>query len=249
MGAYVALLASAQRAAMGVRKEAEWRSLFDAVEQRFKVERWVILAIWGMETSYGALKDKWDTVSVRWRRSAHAKYRDPYFRDELLVALKILQDERMPRDKFAQLLGRRDGPDPVHAEEFYPTTPSTFNGDGKRDIWGSVPDAIGSTGNYLSKQRLEAWAYPGSARKPSRRALTTAQEPRRVRCMDQAWRQTRRRQGLSPSGEGILFFPTGMPGPGFIITENYHVLPSTTIRTPTRFRSATSPTGCAAARR
>ncbi len=51
MGAYVASLASGQRAAGGIRKEAEWRSVFDTEEKRFNVERWIILAIWGMETS------------------------------------------------------------------------------------------------------------------------------------------------------------------------------------------------------
>src|SRR5688572_10537501 len=81
MGAYVASLASPQRAAAGLRKEAEWRSVFDAEEKRFKVERWIILAIWGMETSYGAMKDKWDPIrSVA--SLAYAKYRDNYFRDE-----------------------------------------------------------------------------------------------------------------------------------------------------------------------
>ena len=45
MGAYVASLASPQRAAMGMRKEAEWRGLFEAVEKKFRVERWIILAM------------------------------------------------------------------------------------------------------------------------------------------------------------------------------------------------------------
>ena len=73
--------------------------MFDAEEKRFKVERWIILAIWGMETSYGSMKDKWDPIRSL-ASLAYAKYRDNYFRDELLLALRILQDERMPRDQF-----------------------------------------------------------------------------------------------------------------------------------------------------
>ena len=61
-GAYVNSIASPQRAAAGLKKEAEWRTTFDAIEKKYQVERWIILAIWGMETSYGALKDKWDVV-------------------------------------------------------------------------------------------------------------------------------------------------------------------------------------------
>src|SRR5262245_26077622 len=75
-GAYVNSIASPQRAAVGLKKEAEWRSTFDAIEKKYQVERWIILAIWGMETSYGAMKDKWDVVrSVA--TLAYAKYRDP----------------------------------------------------------------------------------------------------------------------------------------------------------------------------
>src|SRR6266700_8066026 len=48
-GAYVTSIASAQNAKEGLRKEAQWRPTFEAVEKRFRVERWVILAIWGME--------------------------------------------------------------------------------------------------------------------------------------------------------------------------------------------------------
>src|SRR4029079_18233997 len=55
-GLYVNQIASPVNAKTGLRKEAEWRATFDAVEKKYQVERWVILAIWGMETSYGALK-------------------------------------------------------------------------------------------------------------------------------------------------------------------------------------------------
>src|SRR5713226_548271 len=73
-GAYVNSIASPQRAAVGLKKEAEWRTTFDAVEKKFQVERWIVLAIWGMETSYGAMKDKWDVVRSL-ATLAYAKYR------------------------------------------------------------------------------------------------------------------------------------------------------------------------------
>ena len=61
-GLYVTQIASPVNAKTGLRKEVEWRTTFDAIEKKYQVERWVILAIWGMETSYGALKDKWDGI-------------------------------------------------------------------------------------------------------------------------------------------------------------------------------------------
>ena len=61
-GAYINSIASPVNASQGLRKEVQWRETFDAVERKFRVERWYILAIWGMETSYGALKDRWDGI-------------------------------------------------------------------------------------------------------------------------------------------------------------------------------------------
>ena len=219
MGAYVASLASAQRTAMGQRKEAEWRGLFETVEKRFKVERWVILAIWGMETSYGALRDKWDPVRSL-ATLAYAKYRDNYFRDELLIALNILQDERMPRDKFVSSWAGAMGQTQFMPKNFMDYA-IDLSGDGKRDIWGSVPDAIGSTGNYLSKEGWKpglAWGFEV--------AIPQGFDYKKSRATFEEWTKlgVRRAEGLPVNGDGILFFPTGVPGPGFVITENYHVL-------------------------
>ncbi len=131
-GAYVTSIASALNARNGLKKEAEWRPVFEAVERKFRVERWVLLAIWGMETSYGALKDKWDGIRSL-ATLGFAKYRDPYFRNELLVALKIIQDGHIPREKFVTSWAGAMG-----QTQFMPTNfvdyAIDFSGDGKRDI-------------------------------------------------------------------------------------------------------------------
>ncbi len=221
MGAYVASLASPQRAAMGMRKEAEWRGLFEAVEKKFRVERWIILAIWGMETSYGAMKDKWDPIRSL-ASLAYAKYRDNYFRDELLIALKILQDERLPREQFVSSWAGAMGQTQFMPKNFIDYA-IDFSGDGKRDIWGNVPDVVGSTGNYLNK---EGWTF----RLPWGFEVLIPQgfDYRKSRATFEEWLKlgVKRADGKAypPSGDGILFFPTGVPGPGFIITANYHVL-------------------------
>ena len=221
MGAYVAALASPQRAAMGMRKEAEWRGLFDAVEKRFRVERWIILAIWGMETSYGALKDKWDPIRSL-ATLAYVKYRDNYFRDELLLALKILQDERIPRDKFVSSWAGAMGQTQFMPKNFMDYAVD-FSGDGRRDIWGNVTDAIGSTGNYLNKEGWKfgvPWGFEV--------AIPAGFDYRKSRGTFDEWTKlgVRRTDGKAypASGDGILFFPTGVPGPAFVITANYHVL-------------------------
>jgi membrane-bound lytic murein transglycosylase B len=221
MGDYVASLASPQRAAMGQRKEAEWRELFGAVEKRFKVERWVLLAIWGMESSYGALKDRWDVIRSL-TTLAHAGYRGEYFRNELLIALTILQTDRIPRDRFVGSWAGAMGQTQFMPKNFIDYA-IDFSGDGKRDLWTSVPDAIGSTGNYLSKEGWRPglpWGFEVS--------IPQGFDYRKSRAGYEEWTRlgVRRADGRAypSSGEGILFFPTGVPGPAFIVTPNYHVL-------------------------
>jgi len=222
-GLYVSQIASPANAKQGLQKEAEWRSTFDAVEKKYRVERWIILAIWGMETSYGALKDKWDGIRSL-ATLAFAKYRDPYFRNELLVALKIIQDGHIAREKFVSSWAGAMG-----QTQFMPTNfmdyAVDFNGDGKRDIWTSVPDILASTANYFAKA-AGGWKYgvpwgfevivpPGFDLMKSRASF------------DEWSRLGVKRADGKPypgTGDGILFFPAGLPGPAFIVTPNFDVI-------------------------
>ena len=114
-GAYVTGMMSAWRIQGGARKAAEWNEVFTRVEKQFSVERWPILSIWALESSFGADKDKWDVFrSVG--TLAQAGYRHPYFRDELLNALQILQEGHITRremlgswDKWRYGHGRESG--------------------------------------------------------------------------------------------------------------------------------------------
>ena len=99
VGAYVNDIASRGRIANGQRKAKEWMQTFDAVERKFGVERWVLLALWGIETDYGAEKDRWD-VFRSLATLGYVGYRHPYFRNELIVAMRIMQDGHFARDKM-----------------------------------------------------------------------------------------------------------------------------------------------------
>ena len=130
------------------------RKTFDAVEKKFGVERWVLLALWGMETDYGAEKDRWD-VFRSLATLGYVGYRHPYFRNELIVAMRIMQDGHFARDKMVSSWAGAMG-----QTQFMPTNvvdyAIDFSGDGKSDIWSNVPDVLGSTANYLAQGTLEA---------------------------------------------------------------------------------------------
>jgi membrane-bound lytic murein transglycosylase B len=219
-GIYVKSLASADRASRGPKKEKEWSRTFDAIEKQYGVDRWLILSIWGLETSFG-VKDKWDVVRSL-ATLAYFKYRDPYFRNELLVSLKILQDGHVERKAF---LGSWAGA--MGQTQFMPTNfmeyAVDFSGDGRKDIWNNVPDVLASTANYFKKEGWTPgmpWGFEvsvptGFDYKLSRGTFAQWQE-----------RGIKRTDGgeLPASGDGILFFPTGAGGPAFLITQNFNVI-------------------------
>jgi lytic murein transglycosylase len=222
-GLYVNSIASPANAAEGRRKEVQWHTTFDAVEHRFKVERWIILAIWGMETSYGALKDKWDGIRSL-ATLAFAKYRDPYFRNELLVALKIIQDDHIAREKFVSSWAGAMG-----QTQFMPTNfvdyAIDFDGDGRRDIWTNVPDILASTANYFAKA-AGGWKYgvPWGFEV----IVPKNFDLMKSRASFENWTRlgVRRADGkpFPETGDGILFFPAGFPSPAFIVTPNFDVI-------------------------
>jgi lytic murein transglycosylase len=220
-GAYVNSIASPQRARDGLKKAAEWRTTFDAVEKKYPVERWILLAIWGMETSYGALKDKWDVVrSVA--TLAYAQYRHPYFRNELLQALRILQEGHISRDKFVGSWAGAMG-----QTQFMPTNfldyGIDFTGDGRRDIWFTVPDVLASTAFYMHKEGWK-WGVPWGFEVTVPRGF----DYKKSRATFEEWSKlgVKRADGKAypASGDGILFFPTGVPGPAFVVTSNFDVI-------------------------
>ncbi len=219
-GAYVNAIASKRRVADGQQKAKQWSKTFDAVEQKFGVERWILLALWGIETDYGAEKDRWD-VFRSLATLAFVRYRDPYFRNELIVALRIMQDEHYPRDKMVSSWAGAMGQTQFMPSNFVDYA-IDFSGDGRRDIWTNVPDVLGSTANYLRKEHWQPglpWGFEVLVPKGF--------DYRRSRASFADWQSLGVRRADNkpfPKGDGILFFPAGAAGPAFIVTKNYDVL-------------------------
>jgi lytic murein transglycosylase len=220
-GAYVAALVSPGNIAVGKRKAAQWADTLAAVEKKHGVDRFVIVAIWGIESSYGADKDPWDVIRSL-ATLAQARYRHPYFRNELLAALTILQAGYGARGK---LLGSWAGA--MGQTQFMPSNFLDYaidgSGDGRADIWTNVPDVLASTANYLRKggwKPLMTWGYEVTVPKGFDYLKS------RASFADWGKLGVHRADGgeLPASGDGILFFPAGAAGPAFIATENYAAL-------------------------
>ncbi len=221
VGDYINAIASKGRIARGRAKAKEFAKTFDAVEKKFAVERWVLLALWGMETDYGAAKDRWD-VFRSLASLAFVKFREPYFRNELLVAMKIMQDGHIARAKMVSSWAGAMG-----QTQFMPTNfvdyAVDFSGDGRTDIWNEVPDVLGSTANYLHQWKWKhglPWGFEVEVPKGF--------DLMKSRASFAEWAKLglRRADGkpFPAAGNGILFFPSGAKGPAFIATENFAVL-------------------------
>ena len=221
VGDYVNAIVSNRRIADAQLKAREWAKTFDAVEKKFEVERWVLLALWGMESDFGTEKDRWD-VFRSLATLAYVKYRDPYFRNELLVAMQIMQNSRLPREKMVSSWAGAMGQTQFMPSNFVDYA-IDFSGDGRADIWSNVPDVLASTANYLRKWKWNPalpWGFevtvPKSFDYMRSRANFTEWETLGVRRADG--------KQFPSSGQGILFFPSGADGPGFIVTKNFDVL-------------------------
>ena len=221
VGAYLNAIASSARIATGKQRASEWSETLTAVEKQFGVDRWVILGIWGIETSFGDYKDRWDVIRSL-ATLAQARFRHPYFRDELLVALRMVQEGLVAREKMMGSWAGAMGQPQFMPSNFYDYAVD-FSGDGRRDIWTNVPDILASIANYLQKESWNpnlSWGFEV--------IVPREFDYRRSRGSFAEWATLgfRRPDGreFPTNGNAILFFPSGAAGPAFVVTENFSVI-------------------------
>ena len=220
-GSYLASLVSPARLQAGLRKSAQWDGTLRAVEEKFGVDRSILVSIWGIESSFGEGEDRWD-VFRSLATLADAGFQHPFFRDELFSALKMLQDAHVPRRRFVGSWAGAMG-----QAQFLPSSFLTyavdFDGDGRADIWRSVPDALASIANYLQQSGWQPgvrWGFEVAV--PQNYDYRASRGTLR----DWAQRGLKRADGgsLPENGSAILFFPSGAGGPAFLVSENFVVL-------------------------
>jgi membrane-bound lytic murein transglycosylase B len=221
VGTYIDSIVSPSRINVGSRKSAQWADTLRAVEKKYGVPGNILVSIWGIESSFGDGTDRWDVIRCI-ATLAQAKIQQPYFRDELISALKILQSRAMARP---QLLGSYAGA--MGQTQFMPSSylkyAVDFDGDGRADIWKSVPDVLASIANYLRQFGWQAglpWGFEVLAPLKFDYGLS------RGTFRDWRGRGFERLDGgrWPESGDAILFFPSGAPGPAFLVTQNFVVL-------------------------
>ena len=167
---YLSIAASDERISKGRAAFAQHQSVLARIEQRFGVDPYVLTAIWGLESFYGERQGEIPVISAVSTLAFDGR-RGRFFEAQLVDALKIIQNgDISPRRMTGSWAGA------MGHTQFIPTTFTgfavDFNGDGRRDIWGSDPsDALAGTANYLQRngwRRGLAWGRedPGGALQP-----------------------------------------------------------------------------------
>src|SRR4051812_307488 len=163
---YVRETSLARLATQGRALAAEHRAALTRIERDFGVPGSVVLAIWGRESGFGRSEEGRDAIRVL-ATQAYLGKRKEQFREEFLFALKMLQDGYATRGQLRSSWAGAMGMTQFLPSEFYKHAVD-FDGDGKRDIWNSVPAALAGAAKQLEKkggQPNRRWAYEVRAQK------------------------------------------------------------------------------------
>ena len=200
---------------------AQHKNLLDQVEKRYGVDRGVILGIWGMESNFGGFSGDKDVIRSL-ASLAFVGYRGDFFRNELMIALELVDKGLAPRENmkgsWAGAMGQT---------QFMPSSFKAyaidFDGDGRKNIWTNLPDIIGSTANYLAAHGWVAglpWGF--EIKLPANYAFSLTEGD----FGSFAKHGVKRADGkpMPQRGNAKLFFPAGSEGPVFLITKNFDMI-------------------------
>jgi membrane-bound lytic murein transglycosylase B len=220
---YVGSSVSPERIAKGKQKMAQNRALLDAIQSEYGVPPQYIMAFWGLETNYGGYMGDFQVVRSVATLGCMTK-RTAFFSNETVQALRILVLDRMTRE---QLRGSWAGA--MGNMQFMPSTFMKWgvdrDGNGKIDLWTSLPDSFASAANYLRGVGFKP-GLPSSEEVflpqgfPLDQADTTIEKPVR------AWAAMGvKRAGNAPLPNvddlSSINLPAGWRGPAFILYPNF----------------------------
>ncbi len=225
---YVREKTIARLAGDGQRLMQKHRSALDAIEKQFGVPATIVLAIWGRETDYGRYALPHDTLRVVATQAFVGRRKDQY-RGEFILALKLLGEGVVTRKTFRSSWAGATGLTQFLPSEYYKHGVD-LDGDGRVDIWHSVPDALASAAKQLVNKGWQSglrWAYEVRAPANADCTMGTPEVQKPVGEWLRAGFVPVRGQKLSAAEQAqpaSLLQPEGIYGPSFLTTKNYFVI-------------------------
>jgi membrane-bound lytic murein transglycosylase B len=223
---YIGKRVNDKRIATGEGMRGEWAKTLAAVEQNYGVQAEILLAIWGIETDFGGFMGGTNTAHAL-ATLTYGGYRSDYFGEELLTALKIITDGHI---SAGEMVGSWAGA--MGHPQFMPSSFTRFavdfRGEGRADIWNSVPDALASAANYLKAHGWrpgETWGY--EVKLPQNFDYRYVWSETTAKLGDWAAAGVMRVSGKPFPREddiGRLYLPMGGYGPVFLVLPNFGVI-------------------------
>ena len=219
---YLGTLVDEEKVAQGQAMLRQHASTLAAAEKRFGVDRHTIVAVWGVESDFGKARGKWPLVQSLATGACLAPRRNAFFRGELIATLQIIQRGDVRPDR---LFGSWAGA--FGHTQFIPSTYLRLavdgDGDGRRDLVDSIPDALHSTANFMDKAGWvsgASWGY--EVRVPNGYGGSTGRNPKRP-ISHWAAQGIVKYDGsaLNGTGNAGLLTPAGRNGPAFLVFKNY----------------------------
>ncbi len=222
---YVASAVTAGRKSRGIHQMADMAETFDQIEAAYGVNREAITAIWAMETNLGSYIGSFDAANTLANMAVEGRRRS-FAEAELTALMRLQENGEVTREQLTSGWAGAMG-----QTQFMPSTflayAVDFDGDGKKDLWQSAPDALASAANYLSAsgyQMDQPWGIEVIA--PTGFDWSLADGQARHMTM---WTGA----GLSPiTGGGFavtqgahaeLWLPAGATGPKYLLFKNFDV--------------------------
>jgi lytic murein transglycosylase len=219
---YLGTLVDDEKVAEGRAMLRQHAATLAAAESRFGVDRHTIVAVWGVESDFGKARGKMPLVQALSTGACLAPRRNAFFKGELIATLQIIQRGDLRPE---QLMGSWAGA--FGHTQFIPSTYLRLavdgDGDGRRDLVDSIPDALHSTANFMAKAGWVTgapWGY--EVKVPSGYSGSTGRNPKQP-VSSWAARGIVKFDGsaLTGSGNAGLLMPAGREGPAFLVFKNY----------------------------
>ncbi|WP_413776494.1 lytic murein transglycosylase [Rhodopseudomonas sp. P2A-2r] len=223
---YLDILVNDTRMARGREVLAQYKSIFDAAEKAYGVDRYIIASIWGIESNYSTqMGDR--NVLRSTATLACVGRRQAYFKDEFLVALEILHRGDLRPEQMRGSWAGAFGP-----TQFMPTAFKRFavdgDGDGRRDVVDNPTDLIFSTANNLKKdgwQSGQSWGYEVALPQGFNFMLADKAKAMTLSQWENLGLKRANGQPFPRAAEkAYLLAPAGAGGPGFLMQQNFRVI-------------------------